>query len=129
VKPLSVLIVDDSLMMRTFIQRILVAAGFEEGPRHQARNGNEALDVLHRCPVDLVISDINMPDLDGEGLVRSLAGDEALRRIPILMVSSDSTVTRAERLLALGAAGYLVKPFHPEELKTEIDRILEEHHA
>ena len=126
---LSLLIVDDSMMMRTFIRRVLEAAGFGDAEQHTARDGNEALDVLRSHPVDLVISDINMPGLDGEGLLERLSADPRLCGIPVLMVSSDATQTRACRLLEKGARGYIVKPFHPEDLKAEMDRILEERHA
>ena len=88
----SVLIVDDSPMMRKFIARVLAAAGFAEARHYFARDGNEAFEVLSGQAVDLVISDINMPNLDGEGLLRRLAEDDRLQEVPVLMVSSDSTI-------------------------------------
>jgi two-component system, chemotaxis family, chemotaxis protein CheY len=121
----AVLIVDDSPMMLKFIERILAAAGFAQARRFFARDGNEAFELLRGQAVDLVISDINMPGLDGEGLLRRVAADERLREIPVLMVSSDSTQSRVERLLGLGARGYITKPFHPEDLKAAMERILE----
>jgi two-component system chemotaxis response regulator CheY len=121
----SVLIVDDSPMMQKFIARILAAAGFADTRRYFARDGNEAFAVLSGQTVDLVISDINMPNLDGEGLLLRLAQDERLHEVPVLMVSSDSTQSRMERLLEIGARGYIAKPFHPEDLKAALERILE----
>jgi len=121
----SVLIVDDSPMMQKFIARILAAAGFAGTRRYFARDGNEAFAVLSGQTVDLVISDINMPNLDGEGLLLRLAQDERLHEVPVLMVSSDSTQSRMERLLEIGARGYIAKPFHPEDLKAALERILE----
>lgn len=120
----SVMIVDDSVSIRSFIQRILAAA-FEDVDTCVAADGYEALAALQRTPVDLVISDINMPGLDGEGLLAQLAGDERLRSIPVLVMTSDSTAARAARMLQMGAAGFLVKPFHAEDLKAEVERILE----
>jgi two-component system, chemotaxis family, chemotaxis protein CheY len=66
-----------------------------------------------------------MAGLDGEGMLAELTHDEELRGIPVLMVSSDGTRDRADRLVAMGAKGYLVKPFHPEVLRAELQRILE----
>jgi two-component system chemotaxis response regulator CheY len=120
----SVLIVDDSPMMRKFIARVLAAAGFAEARHYFARDGNEAFEVLSGQAVDLVISDINMPNLDGEGLLRRLGEDDRLKTVPVLMVSSDSTHSRAERVLQMGARGYIAKPFHPEDLKAAMERIL-----
>lgn len=122
---LRVLIVDDSLLMRNLIQRILEAAGFPAVDTRLARDGYEALDALRNSPVDLVISDVNMPGLDGEGLVARLAGDDRLRSIPVLVITGDSTVTRADRMLRMGARGLIVKPFQAEALKAEVERILE----
>jgi two-component system chemotaxis response regulator CheY len=121
----SVLIVDDSPMMQKFIARVLAAAGFGEARRYFARDGNEAFALLSGHTVDLVISDINMPNLDGEGFLRRLAEDQRLRGVPVLMVSSDGTPSRAERLLEMGAKGYIAKPFHPEDLKAAMERVLE----
>ena len=126
---LKVLIVDDSMAMRHFVQRILAAAGFSGAETYFAEDGKTALEMLQECLVDIVITDINMPGLDGEGLMACMAQDEHLRAIPVLVMTSDSTATRAIRMLRLGARGYIVKPFHAEELKAEMDRILEASHA
>lgn len=125
---LKVLIVDDSVSMRNFVQRIVTAA-FADADTRLAGDGDEALETLRREPVDLVISDINMPGLDGEGLVAHLARDQRLASIPVLVMTSDSTATRAARVLSLGARGFIVKPFHAEDLKAEVERILEASHA
>jgi CheY-like chemotaxis protein len=126
---LTILIVDDSSAMQTVIRRMLSISGLEVGACYFARNGVEALAALGRNLVDLVISDINMQGLDGEGLLLRMMEDERLKGIPALIVSSDSTHERAARMLALGARGYLVKPFTPEALYEEVTRILELSHA
>jgi two-component system chemotaxis response regulator CheY len=123
--PLKVLIVDDSPLMCRLMQRILEAAGFAAVESTLARDGYEALAALRRGPVDLVITDVTMPRLDGEGLVACLARDDRLRSIPVLVVTADSTASRADRMLRMGARGLIVKPFLAEQLKAEVDRILQ----
>ena len=96
-----VLVVDDSPSMRNFIRRTLDLSGFDLGQCFEASNGREALDVLDREWVDLVLTDINMPLMDGEELTRSLEADEVLRSIPVVVISTDSTACRIERMTSL----------------------------
>jgi len=119
-----VLIVDDSQSMRTFVRRVIDASGIELSECLQASNGREALEMLRKEWVDIVLTDINMPEVDGEELIRRLAADDLLESIPVVVVSTDSTRTRIERLLELGARGYVTKPFRPEELRAELERVL-----
>jgi two-component system chemotaxis response regulator CheY len=119
-----VLIVDDSQSMRKFVRRVIDASGIELSECLQASNGREALEILRKEWVDIVLTDINMPELDGEELIRRLAADDLLESIPVVVVSTDSTRTRIERLLELGARGYVTKPFRPEELRAELERVL-----
>lgn len=121
----SVLIVDDCSMMRTVIRRILGMSGFEMAECYMAGDGDEALAMMRRHRVDLVLSDVNMPRLDGEGLLQQLAADSELCGVPVVMVTSDATHNRASRLLGMGARGYITKPFQPETLRAELERILE----
>jgi two-component system chemotaxis response regulator CheY len=117
------MIVDDSALMRAFIGRVLRASGFPVDEVVEAANGEEALDLLRTRPVDLVLTDINMPGMDGEQLLRALELDRELRQIPVVVVSTDSSRSRVDRMLALGARGYLGKPFHPEALRAELEGI------
>ena len=121
----SVLIVDDCPAMQTVIRRILGISGFDLEACYFAADGSEALSMLRRHTVDLVISDVNMPRLDGEGMLRCLAEDEELRKVPVVMVSSDGTRSRVDRLVGMGAKGYVVKPFQPAVLRAELERVLE----
>jgi two-component system chemotaxis response regulator CheY len=125
----SILIVDDSSAMRTMIKRILAISGFEMDTCLQACDGEDALSTLRRESVSLVISDINMPRMDGEALLREMSADPALSGIPVVIVSSDATESRASRLLGLGAKGYLVKPFQPQMLRDKLEQVLEGVHA
>ena len=120
----SVLIVDDSPAMRSFVRRVLDLSGLSVGRYLQAGNGEEGLDVLRKEWVDVVLTDLNMPVMDGEQFVRSLEADESLRSIPVLVVSTDRTEARVQEMLTLGAKGYVTKPFLPETLRGEIERVL-----
>lgn len=122
--PLEVLIVDDSPAMRKFVERVLQLSGLPLGRCRSAADGAQALALLRDAPADIVLTDINMPEMDGEEFVREVSEDEGLRKIPILVVSTDHTRQRRDRLFALGARGYVAKPFYPEDLRHEIERVL-----
>lgn len=119
-----VLVVDDSPAMRSFIRRILNLSGFAVSEFVEAANGLDALEILQARSVDVVLTDINMPRMNGEELVRQLDQDHKLRTLPVVVVSGDSSEVRVKRLMEIGARGYLSKPFSPERLRTELDRVL-----
>ncbi|MFY9725523.1 MAG: response regulator [Bryobacteraceae bacterium] len=121
---LHVLIVDDSPAMRSFIHRVLELSGLEVGRCLEASNGEEALRLLEDNWVDAVLTDINMPQMDGEELLRRMSGHAVLRSIPVLVVSTDRTEGRIQKMLTLGAKGYVTKPFAPETLRDELERSL-----
>lgn len=125
----NVLIVDDSPAMRSFVRRVLELSGLDVGKCLEASNGQEGLEVLRRDWVDVVLTDLNMPTMDGEQFVRRLEQDESLRSIPVLVVSTDRTEHRIKELLTLGAKGYVTKPFLPETLREELERALGGAHA
>jgi two-component system chemotaxis response regulator CheY len=120
----NVLIVDDSPAMRRFVRRVLELTGIELGKCLEANNGQEALDLLRIESVDIVLTDINMPLMDGEELLRALKSDTALRTIPVLVVSTDRSESRVKQMLALGAGGYVGKPFLPGDLGGEMTKLL-----
>ena len=125
----SVLIVDDSPVMRSFIRRVLGLSGFEVSECIEAGNGLEALDALGASRVDIILTDINMPQMNGEEFLRRLGADGILKTIPALVISTDATKERILRMLALGAEGYMSKPFTPESLREELERVLGDRHA
>ncbi len=125
----SVLIVDDSPVMRSFIRRILSLSGFEVGECVEAGNGEEALAKLDAHHVDIILTDINMPGMNGEELMRRLCADGVLKNIPAMVISTDATNERIVRMMELGAQGYMSKPFTPESLREELERILGDRHA
>lgn len=121
----SIVIADDSPVMRTFILRILKLSGFEIRNYFEASDGEEALAALRTQTVDVVLTDINMPKMNGEQLMRSLAADPALSSIPVIVVSTDRTEGRLKTMKSLGAKGYVTKPFSPEVLRAEVERVME----
>jgi two-component system, chemotaxis family, chemotaxis protein CheY len=120
----NVLIVDDSPAMRSFVRRVLDLSGLTLGTCFEANDGREAIDLLRKQWVDVVLTDINMPTMDGEQLVRFLEADTALRSIPVVVVSTDRTEGRVQQMLTLGAKGYVTKPFRPETLREEMEKVL-----
>ena len=122
---LRILIVDDSPVMRKFILRVMEMSGLDVASYAQAENGESALRALKNQPADIILTDINMPGMDGEELVRRLQEDPAFRALPVVVVSTDATSCRIQRMLQLGARGYVTKPFSPEALRQELDRVLE----
>ena len=123
------LIVDDSPAMRAFVRRVVEMSGFDLAACFEARHGQEALGLLRGQWVDAILTDINMPVMDGEELLHQLREDELLHSIPVLVVSTDATEGRIHRLLSAGASGYVTKPFLPEQLRAALEKILGDPHA
>ena len=121
---LRVLIVDDSPAMRSFVRRVLELSGLEVALCLEASNGEEALALLADNWVDVILTDINMPQMDGEELLRRLSEHEVLRLVPVLVVSTDKTEARIQKMLHLGAKGYVTKPFAPETLREVLEMSL-----
>jgi len=119
-----VLVIDDSPAMRSLIRRVIDVSGLEAGVVFEAGDGQEALELLEREWVDVILTDINMPRMNGEEFVRRLAESGLTSSTPIVVISTDGTAVRREHLHALGVRGYLVKPFQPEELRDQIERAL-----
>jgi two-component system, chemotaxis family, chemotaxis protein CheY len=117
-----VLIVEDSATMRGFVTAALESAGGFDVT--QAGSGFEALKILPRSRYDLIITDINMPDINGLELVRFIRESETHKGTALLIISTDNRSVDRERGLKLGANDYLVKPFSAEELLTVTRRVL-----
>ncbi len=120
----NVLIVDDSPPMRTVIKKSLKASGFKVGQLFNASNGKEALDILREEWLDLVLSDYNMPDMDGMELLSEMKKDEILRTIPVVMITTEGSQERVEAFMEMGASDYIRKPFTPEEIKNKLNFVL-----
>ncbi len=109
----NVLLVDDSATARLFLRRCLEIAGLTEAEYFEAPNAEEALSLLQRQRVDLVITDLSMPGMGGEGLLRALVANPELSRIPVVIASSAINRDNEQRLLNMGACAVLGKPFKP----------------
>lgn len=124
-----VLIVDDSPAMRAVVRRVLDMSGFPLQECFEARHGGEALRIMLRNRVDVVLTDVNMPVMNGEQFLVRIREHDPFSRIPVVVVSTDASRNRMQRMFELGASGYLTKPFFPEALRTEIERVLEAQNA
>jgi two-component system chemotaxis response regulator CheY len=115
-----VLIVDDSSVMRKIVQRSIRQAGIEVETVLEAGNGAEALMVIGKEPVDLVLCDINMPVMDGLEFVKTLATMETGKKIPVVMITSEGSESHVVEALSAGAKGYIRKPFTPDQVKEHV---------
>lgn len=122
----KMLVVDDSLPMRSIIIRTIKASGFTDAEFLEAGNGKEALDALTNEWLDLVITDYNMPDMNGMELIQEMKKDEILNAIPVLVVTTEGSKKKVEEFIEKGAAGYVKKPFTPEAIRSELIKILGE---
>jgi two-component system, chemotaxis family, chemotaxis protein CheY len=124
VKKLRVLIVDDSSVMRKIVERSLRQAGIEIGEVAEAGNGAEALVEVQKAPFDLILSDINMPAMDGLEFLRNLANIESAKSVPVVMITTEGSEARVVEALSVGAKGYIRKPFTPEQVKERISPLV-----
>jgi two-component system chemotaxis response regulator CheY len=110
--------------MRAFVRQALEPEGYA---MLEAPNGAAALAAARDTPVDLVITDVIMPEMDGLAFTRELRSDERFRAVPILVLTTEASAVMKERGRAAGATGWLVKPFHPDTLRQTVRRALAEH--
>ncbi|HYH00168.1 MAG TPA: response regulator [Terriglobales bacterium] len=119
------LIVDDSSVMRKIVERSLRQAGLQLQQVFEAGNGVEALQVLAQNKVDLILSDINMPVMDGLEFVRQLQTLADARSTPVVMITTEGSESHVMQALSCGAKGYIRKPFTPDQVKEHVVPILE----
>ena len=119
----SVLIVEDSATTRAMIKAVIEDMG-EDLTTQEAGTGFEALKVLPQEPFDLIITDINMPDVNGLELINFVKGNPRYLHIPVVIVTTERSSADRERGLALGASAYVTKPFKAEELQEVITKAL-----
>ena len=124
-----ILLVDDSPVIRKMILKALKMVGLPVGEALEAGNGVEALEILRSEWIDIVFADLNMPEMDGVELVETMAADEMLAGVPVVVISSLRSEERLERLHLAGISAYLSKPLQTVELKRTIDDLLAEHAA
>ena len=117
----SILAVDDSPSIRGLVSHVLVQAGFDVV---LAEDGEEALEYARDNTVDLVLTDINMPKLDGITLIKNLRALPHYRFIPLLVLTTESGTDKKMEGKVAGATGWIVKPFDPDQLITTINKVL-----
>lgn len=116
-----IMTVDDSASVRQMVSFTLQAVGYEV---MTAVDGRDALGKLNGRAVHLVITDLNMPNLDGIGLIRELRAEAKYKFIPIIMLTTESQVEKKQEGKAAGATGWIVKPFQPEQLVAVVKKVL-----
>lgn len=117
----TIMTVDDTASMRQMISFTLNSAGYEV---IQASDGAEALKLARDRKVDLVICDVNMPNMDGITLVKSLRTLDTYKFTPILMLTTESQADKRDQGKSAGATGWIVKPFNPEQLVNVVKKVL-----
>jgi two-component system chemotaxis response regulator CheY len=116
-----ILAVDDSASIRQMVGVTLRSAGYEVV---EATDGQEALEYARQHPVDLVLTDVNMPRMDGIRLVSELRALPSYRLTPLLLLTTESSPQRKQEGKQAGATGWMVKPFNPDQLLATLSRVL-----
>jgi len=122
--PVDVLIVDDSAAIRKILQRVLAQANLGVGKVIEASDGREAMDAMKAQPVGLILSDINMPNMDGLQFLGELRSHDQWKHVPVLMISTEGSQTKVMEAVQLGAQGFVRKPFTADQIKEKLAGIL-----
>ena len=118
--PVDVLIVDDSAAIRKILLRVLREADVPVGEVFEAGDGLEAIEMLKKQKVGLVLSDINMPNMDGLQLLSHLRGKKEFQSLPVVMITTEGSQNKVLEAVNLGAAGYVRKPFTAAQIKEKL---------
>jgi two-component system, chemotaxis family, chemotaxis protein CheY len=121
----NVLVVDDSAAIRKILQRVLRQTGMAINTIHEAGDGEEALTLLRAQRVNLVLTDINMPKMDGLQLLAAIKAEPELRGLPVVMITTEGGEAKVSEAVRLGAVGYVRKPFTADQIKEKLAGILE----
>jgi two-component system chemotaxis response regulator CheY len=114
------LIVDDSSVMRKIVERSLRQAGLESLVVLEAGSGVEGLEILKSKEVDLILSDINMPSMDGLEFIRQIHARQLAAGVPVVMITTESSEEHVKQAIDAGARGYIRKPFTPDQVKQRV---------
>ena len=117
---MNVLIVDDSAAIRKILQRVLAQASVPISQVFEASDGCEGLEILKKHPVGLILSDINMPNMDGLQFLSRVREVEEWKSIPFVMITTEGGQARVMEAVQLGASGYVRKPFTPDQIKEKL---------
>ncbi len=119
---MKILVVDDFATMRRIVKNILKQIGFEN--IEEAEDGEHAYTKLKSGSFRFVVTDWNMPNLDGLGLLKKIRSDSELKNLPVLMVTAEAEKEKVVEAIKAGVSNYVVKPFTAEVLKEKMDKIL-----
>jgi two-component system, chemotaxis family, chemotaxis protein CheY len=114
------LIVDDSSVMRKIVERALRQAGLDPLVVHEACSGSDGLEILKTKQVDLILSDINMPSMDGLEFLRQIRAQQLAPGVPVVMITTESSEEHVKAAILAGAQGYIRKPFTAEQVKERV---------
>lgn len=117
---MDVLIVDDSAAIRKILRRVLQQAEIPLGEVYEAGDGAEAVEKLKTQKVQLVLSDINMPNMDGLQLLSRIKATEEWKELPVIMITTEGSQAKVMEAVQLGARGYVRKPFTPDQIKEKL---------
>lgn len=123
-REVQALIVDDSSVMRKIVERSLRQAGVDSLVVLEAGSGVEGLEVLKGRRVDLILSDINMPAMDGLEFVRQLRQQRLAEGVPVVMITTESSEEHVKQAIEAGAIGYIRKPFTADQVKQKVLSLL-----
>ncbi|MES1258044.1 MAG: response regulator [Acidobacteriota bacterium] len=118
--PLDVLIVDDSAAIRKILQRVLRQTNLPLGEIQEAGDGMQAVEILQGRPFGLILSDINMPRMDGLQLLARIKDMQHLKNVPVIMITTEGGEGKVMEAVQLGATGYVRKPFTAEQIKEKL---------
>lgn len=121
---LNILVVDDSTAIRKILIRVLRQTALTIGEIFEARDGIEALDIVRNHALNLVLSDINMPNLDGLGLLAELKNSPEWRALPVVMITTEGSEEKVSHAIRLGSAAYIRKPFTAEQIQDKISALI-----
>lgn len=120
----SLMIVDDSATMRKIVMRTVRMSGLQFDRTEEAGNGVEALEKLSANPVDVILCDVNMPEMNGTEMVKKVRENDAYKDVKIVMVSTESSDDFIDELLSNGADAYITKPFTPDKFQDKLAPLL-----
>jgi two-component system chemotaxis response regulator CheY len=123
---MNILIVDDSVALRKILQRVIRNAGIEIGQIQEAGDGRAALECLATFKPDLVLSDINMPTMDGLEFLKKLRANAGLRDLPVIMISTEASRERVMESIELGARNFIRKPFTEDDIREKFRFLTEQ---
>jgi two-component system, chemotaxis family, chemotaxis protein CheY len=118
--PVDVLIVDDSAAIRKILQRVLTQTLLPLGKVMEAADGREALEAMKQRPIGLILSDINMPNMDGLQLLSALKANDQWKNVPVFMISTDGSQAKVMEAVQMGARGFVRKPFTAGQIQEKL---------